>query len=203
MKSPTSICLAVEDVLSEVTIRAILRQSGRSYAIGNCYRRGGFGYLKKTIQGFNQAAKGVPFFVLTDLDQHACPSQLIVEWLPVPKHPNLLFRIAVREVEAWVLADRIAFGRFFGVDGKQVTSPTDRLPDPKRFLIELVAKSRNRALREAIVPARRSTATQGPDYNRPLTEFVEKQWKLSRAASNSESLRRTLEVVRRFRQSLS
>jgi hypothetical protein len=128
---------------------------------------------------------------------------LIVEWLPVPKHPNLLFRIAVREVEAWVLADRIAFGKFFGVDIKPLTSPTDRLPDPKRFLIDLVARSRSRALREAIVPARRSTATQGPDYNRPLTEFIEKHWKLDRAVKNSESLRRTLQAVQRFRQSPS
>jgi hypothetical protein len=201
VESPISICLAVEDVLSEAMLCAILRQSGRDYAVGNCYRRGGFGYLKKTIRGFNQAAKGVPFFVLADLDKRLCPPQMIADWLRVPRHPNLLFRIAVREVEAWVLADRKAFGEFFGVANRHVPSPTDQLPDPKRFLIDLVAASRNRELREAIVPARRSTAKQGPDYNRPLTEFVEKRWKLNRAVKHSTSLKRTLEVLQRFRPS--
>jgi hypothetical protein len=201
MESPTLICLAVEDVLSEMMLRAILKQSGRDYLVGNCYQRRGFGYLKKTIRGFNQAARGTPFLVLTDLDQGICPRQLVTEWLPVPKHPNLLFRIAVRAVEAWVLADREAFGKFFGVDNKHMCLPTDQLSDPKRVLIDLVARTRHRELREAIVPTRRSTAKQGPDYNRPLTEFLEKAWKLHRAVNHSESLKRTLEVIRQFRHS--
>ena len=126
--------LAVEDPLSEAVLRAILRQSNRPYAVGTCYCQGGYGYLKKTIRRFNNAAKGTPFLVLTDLDKADCPPGLIQAWLPDPKHPNLLFRIAVREVEAWILAHREAFALFAGVQQELIPQDVDALDDPKRSL---------------------------------------------------------------------
>ena len=98
------IVIAVEDYLSEAVLRVMFMQSTRAYAVGNCLGRKGSGYLKKKIKGFNQVAKGIPFFVLTDLDQTDCPPLLIGKWLSIPKHENLLFRIAVREIESWLLA---------------------------------------------------------------------------------------------------
>ena len=65
--------LAVEDPLSEAVLRTILHQSNRRYIVGNCYSKNGFGYLKKNIKGFNNAAKGTPYIVLTDLDRAECP----------------------------------------------------------------------------------------------------------------------------------
>ena len=103
--SPIPIDLAVEDALSEAVLRQMLRRCGQLYAVGAVYSRGGYGYLKKTIRGWNAAAKGKPFLLVTDLDSATCPNQLIEDWLPVPKHENLLFRVAVREIEAWLLAD--------------------------------------------------------------------------------------------------
>ncbi len=50
--------LAVEDSLSDAVVRFILRQSSRRFAIGTSYMRGGFSYLKKSIAGYNVAAKG-------------------------------------------------------------------------------------------------------------------------------------------------
>ena len=46
--------LAVEDDLSESVLRKILQDR---YVVGNCYKRGGFGYLKKNIAGFNPSAR--------------------------------------------------------------------------------------------------------------------------------------------------
>src|SRR5690349_4586801 len=103
--------LATEDELSEVVLRKILAHLNR-YAVGNCYRRGGFGYLQRTISGWNRAARGIPVIVLTDLDQCACPPNLLNNWLNAPCHPNLLFRVAVREVEAWLLADPVHLSQF-------------------------------------------------------------------------------------------
>ena len=94
---------ATEDELSEIVLLRMLSYVG-SYSVGTSYRRGGFGYLRSTISGWNHAAKGIPFIVWTDLDRYACPSMLIDEWLPF-RHPNFLLRIAVREVEAWLLGD--------------------------------------------------------------------------------------------------
>lgn len=84
--------LAFEDLLSEAVLRKILQESGQPFTIGIRYHKGGSGYLKKMVNGFNQAARGMPYLVLTDLDQFECPAALIGEWLPQPKHPNLLLR---------------------------------------------------------------------------------------------------------------
>jgi hypothetical protein len=117
--------LAVEDLLSEAVLRGMLKQSGRPYAVGACFSSRGFGYLKKKLEGFNQASKGTPFLVLTDLDQSECAPILIKGWLPYPQEKNLLFRVAVKAVGAWVLADRQA------------------------------AKSRKKEVRESIVPPKK------------------------------------------------
>jgi len=63
--------------------RVILNATKR-YAVGTAYRRGGFGYLRKSIQGWNAAAKGKPFVVLTDLDAGRCPPELIPNGSPLP-----------------------------------------------------------------------------------------------------------------------
>ena len=98
--------LATEDELSEAVLRRLLDHADRGYAIGTAYGRRGFGYLRRTITGWNRAAQFVPFIVLTDLDRRPCPTELIEDWLREARHPNLLLRVAVREVEAWLLADR-------------------------------------------------------------------------------------------------
>jgi hypothetical protein len=200
MPADISVHLAVEDPLSDAVLRSILIQSGQNFIVGSCYQHGGFGYLKNKISGFNQAAKGIPFFVLTDLDQqYPCPSALIADWLRAPKQPNLLFRVAVREIESWVLADREAFSSFLGIRRELIPRNTDQLPDPKHFLLDMIRKSRKRNLRLAILPSIGSTAKQGPDYNGPLVEFVETKWNVKRAVANSPSLKRTLDAVHRFK----
>jgi len=172
MDEPIPIQLAVEDKLSEAVLRAILRQSDRMFCVGSCLQRGGFGYLKENIKRFNNAAKGTPFIVLTDLDNAECAPALLNEWLTIPKHHNLLFRIAVRKVEAWILAHRSAFAGFLGIKRESVPIRPDKLKDPKSTLIDLARKSRKRSLREAIVPRRSSTAKEGPGYNATLGRFV-------------------------------
>jgi hypothetical protein len=190
--------LAVEDSLSEIALRVILEQSGRDFAVGTCFSRYGFGYLKKRINGFNNAAKGTPFFVLTDLDQTECPPVLMKKWFSSPRHNNLLFRIAVRAVESWLLAHRSTFASFLGVQEKLIPTNPDKLVDPKSFLVRLSAKSGKRRLRDAIIPASGSTAKIGPDYNGALTSYVQDNWKATEAMNYSPSLKRTFDAVRRF-----
>ena len=190
--------LAVEDPVSEFVLKVMLQQSGRNYAIGSCFGRSGFGYLKKSINGFNNAAKGTPFLILTDLDQTDCPPLLINEWLSAPKHNNLLLRIAVREVEAWLLAHRSAFAAFLGIRETLIPNHPDELIDPKRFLIELTAKSRKRRLRDAIIPTAGSTARIGPDYNGQLISYVQNKWKVKEAINHSQSLSKAFHAMRTF-----
>lgn len=198
MKSPIPIHLAVEDKVSEATLRKIINKSGKAYFIGTCYSHFGSGYLKKNIHGFNKAAKSIPFLVLTDLDKSSCPPIKIKEWLPVPKNPNLLFRIAVKEVESWIPADRDNFAKFLGISKNSIPVNADIVDNPKEFLIHLAKKSKIRDLRESIVPPSYSTARQGPDYNGRLIYFIQKIWEPQKAMGNSESLKRTLITLQNF-----
>jgi hypothetical protein len=187
---PIPINIAVEDLLSEAVAKRLLADSGRNFSIGVVFNRGGNGYLRKTVQGWNNAAKSVPFFLLTDLDADACASALMASWLPDSVHPNLIFRVAVREVESWLLADRISFSSFLGVSGSRLPERPDELSDPKSTLVELVSKSRHNLVKARIVPRPNSTAKQGRDYNGCLCEFVMKKWTPDQAALNSPSLDR-------------
>lgn len=194
-----AISLAVEDQLSEAVLREILNITEDRFLVTTCYSRGGFGYLKKNIAGFNNAAKGIPFLVLTDLDTAECPPALIKEWLPYPKHPNLIFRVAVREVEAWLLADNVGFAKYIGIQKDKVPHDVEAIADPKETLVNLTRKSRKRKLREAIVPRTGSQAKQGPDYNGSLIPFVTNHWNIKEAMKNSSSLKKAIDAIKRLK----
>lgn len=190
--------LATEDRLSEAVLRKLLLHSGRGYAIGTAYGRGGFGYLRKTIGGWNHGARWIPFVVLTDLDLADCPPALITEWLSGPIHPNLLFRVAVREIESWLLGDAEHLATYLGVRRSLIPGRPDELQDPKGALVELARRSRFADVRSRLVPRRRSTAKQGPDYNACLIQFVNAMWDVDQARHNSPSLSRTVDRFSSF-----
>ena len=184
--------LATEDELSEVVLRRLLNHAGRGYAVGTNYSRGGFGYLRSTITSWNRAARYKPFIVLTDLDRRSCAPELMEDWLKEPNHPNPILRVAVREVEAWLLADRSNFAQYLRVSEKWVPDDPDGLQDPKAALVDAARKSRSEEIRQRVVPKRGSTAKQGREYNPCLCEFVSENWNIEEAAAHSASLRRTV-----------
>ncbi|MEG4391429.1 hypothetical protein [Microcoleus sp. BROC3] len=190
--------LVFEDALSEAVLKQMLKQSQRPFSVGQCLNQRGYGKIKKIISGLNYAAKGMPYLVLTDLDNAECPLVIISEWLTQPKHPNLLFRIAVKEVEAWLLAHREGFAQFLGISVDLIPGDADRIPDPKQLLINLAKKSKKRNLREAIVPDRNSTAKIGKDYNGQLIHFVNQSWQVASAQTNSPSLERAMNALMNF-----
>ena len=198
MTDTIPIILAVEDLLGEVVAQVLLESSGRKFAVGNCIGHKGFGYLKKNVAAFNRSAKGIPILVLTDLDRGKCAPLLIADWLKHPKHNNLIFRVAVREIEAWLLADRDSIAKFLGVRLSDLPLNPDEILDPKAFLINLAEKSIKRTIRKAIVPASKSTAKIGPDYNGMLSFFIQSEWSLKNALKYSPSLCRAYEAIKAF-----
>jgi len=199
VRQPIPIQLAVEDSLSEATLRRLLPETGRPYAVGTCYSRGGYGYLRRTIRGFNNAARVTPFLVLTDLDTTPCPPTLIAEWLPIPLQPNLIMRVAVRSVESWLLAHRSGLASFLGISEALVPHDPDALDNPKVALINLARRSRRRDLKADILP--RGGSTQGPNYNGRLIDFVQSRWRPRDAVLRSESLRSAFQALCEFRPS--
>jgi hypothetical protein len=192
------ITLAVEDYLSEIVARKLLEQIDPAYRISQCLCKGGQGYLKSRIHSFNQAAEFIPFFVLTDQDR-GCPPMKISNWLTQKISKNFLFRIAVMEIESWVMADREGFAKFISISIDHIPQRTDDLEDPKRYLLSLVSRSRSGRLRADIIPSRGSTATVGPDYNNRLSQFIQNHWNVFEAQKNSESLRRAVLRIKEFK----
>lgn len=193
--TPIPICLAVEDDLSEWILRRILRERPVPYAVGPVFKQGGFGFLKKKTPAFNNMAKAYPVLLLTDLDTRPCAPALLGEWLPHPKHPDFLLRVAVREVEAWLLASEAQFGTFLGIRRPLNISDAESLADPKAELLKLAEASPRRVLREAIARREGGNLRQGPAYNSTLAEFVNEKWSLPTASSKCASLRRMLAAL--------
>jgi hypothetical protein len=191
----TTFAIATEDALSEAVAERLLVQAG----VANIHariRKEGFGYLRRRIRDLNRMAERVmPVLLITDLDHKHCPPEMIAEWLPVPHSARLLLRIAVRETESWVLADRKAFARFAGVSVATLPTAPDEIMDPKAALLKLVRKSSNRELKQDILPPRRSTSPIGLGYNSRLCSFVRSDWRSDRAANHSPSLLRALSRV--------
>jgi hypothetical protein len=205
MAGEVPITLAVEDELSEHLLRALLVQTNRNFIVGTVYGKKGAGFLKQKLPAFNNAAKGSPHLLLTDLDAVICVPTLIEEWFgchlqefPNRRHANLIFRVAVREVEAWVMADREKFADFLGISRTLIPNQIDTIPDPKALLLQLVSKSRKRELRNDIVPRPGEKRKIGPDYNGRLGEFVQTSWRAEVACVHSSSLARAWKTIIAF-----
>ena len=103
------IALATEDALSEAVGEKLIAEVKPPLEVGLRLRRDGFGYLKTRMRKFCEIARHQPVLVITDLDRVACAATLVRRWTANDTPPaTLLLRVAVHEVEAWLLADHDA-----------------------------------------------------------------------------------------------
>jgi hypothetical protein len=109
-------------------------------------------HLKQRIAGYNQSAHHSPWVVLMDLNHDAdCAPPLKTECPPAPARYTC-FRIAVRTIETWLLADSQSIARFLSVAVSHVPSFPEMLDDPKQSMVDLAQRSRRREIRESMVP---------------------------------------------------
>ena len=189
-----NVILAIEDRLSDAVATKILEKFGIEIVERIGFQ--GKSHLEQKTPEFNRAANGITVFMLTDLDlPRECPPGLIRSWIKGPLNPKFFFRVAVMEVESWVMADRIGFADFLSVPLHRIPSPTDNILNPKEFLLSLARRSKRKTVREALVPAQGATLSVGSEYNTLLSEFVREHWDLERAAVVSPSLKRTLDRI--------
>lgn len=199
MIEPIPVLLIVEDILSEAALRKILATFQGKFTVRACLGKEGFGFIQKNMPAFNRAAETVGMIVLTDLDEHLCPKLILRSWLQEETHPNLVFRVAIREVEAWLLAHREAFARHLHVAPANIPFDSESIRDPKELVIELVRHSTSKQIHDAIVPGPGRKRKVGPDYNGCLLQFVYKTWSPSVARRRSASLNGALLALDRFR----
>ena len=189
-----NVILVVEDRLTDTVSTKILEHFGIEIVKRVIYE--GNSYLRQKAQSYNQAAhKECSVFMLTDLDSpKICPLTLIQSWVKGPLNRWFFLRIAIMEVESWIMADRQAVSEFLKVPIDHIPRNTDEIASPKEFLVSLARRSKSARLRRALVPAEKNkTAKVGNEYNPQLNQFVQEHWDLERAATASPSLKRTLD----------
>lgn len=144
--------------------------------------------MKEGVERYKNASNVMPHVVMADLDSHACAPKLMSDWGIASELPRLIFRVAVREVESWVLGDREGVAEWLQVARAKVPQDPERLADPKSALLALGRKSLSRRLRSELCPAPGSSASQGPLYNQRLCGFIAQEWNLARARLVAPSL---------------
>ena len=192
----------MEGSVDEAVVRRLIEQVGG--ISGPVYGRNGKHHLRQRIANYNQAARQLPWVVLVDLDHDAeCAPPLRSAWLPALS-PHMCFRVAVRQVEAWLLADRERVAKFLSVSASRIPHNPESVEHPKHLLVDLARSSRRRDIREDMVPRPGSGRPVGPAYTARLIEFVISQrtgWRPDVAARFSDSLNRSLRCLRRLKTS--
>ena len=187
---------AVEGIVDEAVARRLIAHGGGTP--GTVYGKQGKTMLRQRMPGYNNAAQRVPWVVLVDLDRDAdCAPPLRAAWLPQPAR-HLCFRVVVREVEAWLLADAEGIAGFLGIARGKIPAQPERLNDPKQALVNLARGSRRRDIREDLVPRPESGRQLGPAYSSRLIEFASGNWRPEIAAGRADSLRRAIACVKRL-----
>lgn len=187
-------CLvATEDVLSEAVVLKLLMDRMVDLQSVTTLREGGFGYLRRNVKKFSAAVRnGRSVFMLTDLDACPCAPSMKAEWFASAALPEkFLFRIAVREIETWIMSDTEALASFLGISPAKIRQDVENIIDPKRYLLKLAQKG-HRDIQKDLLPKKGALALQGFGYNQRLTDFVRNHWSPMRAGENSPSLMRTL-----------
>lgn len=196
MAGGTVISAAVEGIVDEAVVRKLIAHADATP--GDVYGRQGKSFLRQKIVSYNNAAQRMPWIVLVDLDRdHDCAPPLRIAWLP-QLAPYLCFRVAVREVEAWLLADRERLAQFLRVARKKLPPDPEALDDPKTTMVNLARVSRRRDIREDMVPRPGSGRQVGPAYSSRLIEFASGDWRPDVAADRADSLRRAMRCLNRL-----
>jgi hypothetical protein len=184
--------VATEDRLSETIALRLLAEVGVSEDRARCFGRQGNGYLLKRLKNLNSTASAeLKVLMLTDLDKIVCVAALLADWFGImQRDANLIFRVAVREVEAWLMADRDNFASFLGISRTKVQTGVEALADPKRELLNLAKRSKARGIKQGLLPEKNAVAVQGFGYNDLLCDFVRKSWSAREASKNAPSLLR-------------
>ena len=198
MTSRAEIVLVVEDELSDVVMRKVIAACGDRLAVGRSVITRGSGKMRSGLPKYRSASRVLPHLVVTDLDRYACAPALLADWGAVDLPESILFRVAVRETEAWLLAVRDGIARMLGIVSGKISQQPELETDPKRALVNIARRCRIRKLWEELVPAAGSTNQVGPAFNARMSQFVRDSWDIGRASASAPSLARTIERLTEF-----
>lgn len=189
------VTLAVEGITDAAVAKRLLTEVGLQP--GPEYVKNGKDELDRRLIGYNNAAGFSCWLVLRDLDRDAgCAPELRQTLLPMPA-AHMRFHIVVHAIEAWLIADDDSISRYLSVARSRIPADPDAIERPKYAIVELARQSRRRAVREALVPEPKSSASVGPGYASTIIDFATNHWRPSAAEAKSESLQRLCRFLRR------
>lgn len=179
---------------NSVSENALVFYSGFPAVLGGCRP-----VKSKSKSLMRMAGSGIYSLVLTDLDTAECACSLIRDWFGLPREnpadlpSQCIFRVAVREIESWIIADRESWAEHIGIAAVNFPVHPDELSDPKNRLLSVVRKKGRRKIHREMLP--RGTAHIGPRYNEVLCDFIDDAWDPVRASANSPSLKRAFDAL--------
>lgn len=197
----TPIQLLVEGPTDEIVLRSVLRTAG--LPDGAAYGKNGKADLIRKLPQYNRAAAHYGrWLAVVDLDHDSdCAPLLVADTLPTPAN-GMCYRVAVRAIEAWLLADAERLAEYLGISPALIPHLPDQEDHPKRTLVNLARRSRKRAIREGMVPRPESRAQVGPGYLSCVQAFVSTGsvlWRPQVAQERSDSLRRCMHSLEAWR----
>ena|ERR1700757_1048345 len=197
-----------EDPVTQAIIERLVKEYRKDIKIKNRLPARG-GQLKNLAPKYNLLQS--PIFLLTDLDTYACPPSLIKDWFGEQiVQNNMLFRVANEEAETWLMADRKGFSKWLNVEidlipipkiidkNKNIAEIIFPLKPSLHMMMKIASQSKNEKLKESLTP--KKGASKGPGYNMAILPFIEKNWNIENAATNSYSLSVTIERLKKFKK---
>lgn len=188
---PLQLNVLIEGHLEEAMARRLAAECG--FEVARVYGKHGWQFVRDNVAGHNEAAQFVPYLALVDFMDTGfdCPGMVVESWLP-DRRQEMVFRVVVRELESWALADREGLAEFLHVSVNRIPRFPEREPDPKRTLVNLARRSKSTRIRKALVPREGSSGVVGPDYTYEMELFIRERWSPAAARVSSPSLDRCL-----------
>jgi hypothetical protein len=186
----------VEDVLSRAVLIRLIGEHPSELGIANIITPGGWGHLRKRVLPFAKASARNPAILLTDLDDRPCAPGMVAEWRKdlTFDAPDLLIRVAEKEIESWVLADHVGARGFLGQPQLIIPPNTDDIADPKAWMLN-ASRRGPRSLRDGFLRQEGNKLLPGLEYNPRLVSFVAQLWNPEAASANSPSLQRARRAI--------
>ena len=195
------LAIFAEDKLTEAVLQKCVAEYLPDHTVIRSDVACGRGNVKKSLAAYANLASSMPVIIGVDLDHDPCPPQLLSDWdVAGFNNANLIVRVAVREVEAWVLADKKRFANFVGGTSDHIPSSPDEIEDPKRLLLEFARATASDDLKRDLIPINFGQYPRiGPAYNLRMCKFVRDRWRPHVAGGRSASLARAIRALESLR----
>ena len=204
MDGDINVYISVEDAVTKAVVERLLGYcSPRLKVFKDIPARGG--EIKNKISSLIKLSENKPVVVLIDLDNNGCAPALKSQLLHSEKtNADFIFNVAIDEAEAWLMADRENFSKYFHFPIDLIPCSSKSKMGEMKALQELcfpmksswvlthefMSHSTDSELKAQMVAT--GTASKGKEYNSAILPFIADFWDIDAASKESDSLRRMI-----------